>query len=134
MQDVEGAIQVDPYNLVPLGRRELLERRDHVYARAQDRHVEPRHLFIQLGDGARDGLRIADIHPQEQCLAPERADLVSRPLRASSIARVADHDDARALCGQQARGRRADAARSAGDERDLARQSEIHQMLIRRSV
>src|SRR2546428_3228716 len=116
LQAEEDALAVDPHDAVPVLFGEI-----HDVGAARDAGVVDEDIDLAegvdgLADHPVDALEVADVGPEGQALAAERADGVGRRLGGPLL--EVDRYDVRAALRQGQRRRAADAARGTGDDRD----------------
>src|SRR5215211_7945562 len=89
---VEGAVQVDLDDLVPVLHRELPQGAVYVYAGVVDEHVYPVELFYRLVYEALGLLGVRDVRLYRYGVHPIVLELVDHLFRRLLAARVVDHD------------------------------------------
>src|SRR6266702_3117510 len=107
----------------------MAERRKRAkHASVADQNVEPLIALVERGVKPRDALVVLEVKRNKRGGAAGRADRVVELLQAADRARECDH--VRARTRERERRRIADAARGAGDERNLAGEGRGHRPLL----
>ncbi len=116
---------VDGDHLVPGFRLDVAERRERPeHAGIADQNVEPLVALVERGAEPHDAVVVLEVERHQRGRAADGADRVVELFQPADRARDRDHMRARAR--ERERGRVADAARGAGDERDLVGEGRGH--------
>src|SRR5262245_29807133 len=123
MADAIGSTQVHAERLVPFLGPHLVDRRALPDALVDHDHIESAEAIEGAGHEPSRGLVIGDVGLKRHGLAASAHNRGDRRARRGLVADVV-HDDARPQAAEEHRDGVADAPRSAGDERRLAREAQ----------
>src|SRR5215471_16465931 len=118
LSNVEDARDIGPEQLLPLLRREILQRRAELHARIIDQDISGSDRLLDLGDTFTNGFGAGYVEARHRDFMPAGLETRRRSVELAAIAPVQDHGGA--MLGKSPRDRQSDALRRSRDERTPA--------------